>query len=97
MSAAAQNKGQKLKLAVAEKFDAFVRARSNNARGWASATNVDVVDWLCSLDSQGGGTKAVHDAGCVAVSSDSLERCLADSDCARRQRAGARIPYACPR
>ena len=87
MSAAAQNKGQKRKLVVADKFDAFMRARSNNARGWVSATTVDVVDWLCYLDSQGGGTKAVHDARCVAVGSDSLEHCLADSGCAKRYAA----------
>ena len=80
--ATARNGGQKRKLAVSEKFDAFMRTRSKQARGWSSATNADVVDWLCYLDSHGGGTKAVHSAECAAVGSKSLDRCSPGSTCA---------------
>jgi len=85
--ATARNGGQKRKLAVSEKFDAFMRTRSKQARGWSSATNADVVDWLCYLDSHGGGTKAVHSAECAAVGSKSLDRCSPGSTCATRYAA----------
>ena len=64
-----------------------MRARSDQTRGWASATNVDVLDWLCCLDTQGGGTKAVHAADCAAVGSNTLEGCTPGSGCAKRYAA----------
>ena len=40
-----------------------------------------MLDWLCWLDSHGGGTKAVHSADCNAVGSKSLDRCRPGSAC----------------
>jgi len=79
--ATAHNVGQKRKLVVSDKFDAFIHTRSRQARGWASATNEDVLDWLCWLGSHGGGTKAVHSADCVAAGSKSLVGCSQGSTC----------------
>ena len=79
--ATSHNAGQKRKLRVSDKFDAFISARSTQARGWASATNQDVLDGLCWLDSHDGGTKAVHSPNCAAVGPESLERCSPGSSC----------------
>ena len=85
--ATTHNVRQKRKLAVSEKFDAFKRTRSNQARGRSSATNEDVLDWLCWLDSHGGGTKAVDSTDCAAVGSKSLERCSPGRTCITRYAA----------
>ena len=44
---------------VADKSDAFFRARTSDERGWMTATEVGVFEWLCWLDSHGNGTKLV--------------------------------------
>ena len=85
---AAQNAGRKRKVAVADQIDAFVRTRSRQLRHWTGADTDDVVDWLCWSDTQGGGTKAVHDADCPAVGTTTLERCPTESTCAKRCAAG---------
>ena len=80
-SATTHNAGQKRKRVVLDKFDAFIRTRSLQARGWERATNDDVLDRLCWLGSHGGGTKAVHSADCAAVGSKSLVGCSQGSTC----------------
>lgn len=79
--------GQKRKRVVADKFDEFMMTRSNGIRGWESATDVDVLEWLCWLDSQGDGTKTVHAADCSAIGSGSMEQCQPGSACAKRYAA----------
>lgn len=64
-----------------------MRTRSKQTRGRASATNEDVLHWLCWLDSQGGGTKAVHDADCAAVGFKTLKRSLPGSGSAKHSAA----------
>ena len=49
--------GQQRKCRVADNFDAFLRAQTSNKRGWMTATDVDVFEWLCWLDSHGNDTK----------------------------------------
>ena len=94
--ATSHNAGQKRKLRVSDKFDAFISARSTQAWGWASATNQDVLDWLCWLDPHEGGTKVVHSPNCAAVGSESLERCSPGSSrdshyAAQNLRQGVRV------
>ena len=48
---------QQRKYRVADSFDAFLRARTSHERGWMTAADVDVFEWLCWLDSYGNGTK----------------------------------------
>ena len=85
--ASANTAGQRRKSAVADKFDAFLRAHTAGSRGWESATDADVHDWLCWLDSHGNGTKVVHAVDCVAIGSNSLDSCSAGSTCAKRYAA----------
>ena len=44
--------GQVRKRRVADLFEAFMRASSGGSRGWSEATPDD---WLCYLDTHGGG------------------------------------------
>ena len=62
---------QQRKCRVADNFDAFLRGRTSNERGWITATDVDVFEWLCWLDSHGNGTKLVHAVTCPGVGLDS--------------------------
>lgn len=48
--------GQVRKRRVADLFEAFMRAVSDGRRGWSEATPDNVFDWLCYLDTHGGGT-----------------------------------------
>ena len=70
-AALAGTAGQQRKSRVADNFDGFVRARTSNVRGWQTATDVDVLEWLCWLDSHGNGAKLVHSASCPGVGLDS--------------------------
>ena len=69
------------KCRVADNFDAFIRARTSNERGWVNATDVDVFEWLCWLDSHGNGTELVHAVTCrgwngtVARNADQGTKC----------------------
>lgn len=78
---------QQRKCAVADKFDAFLRAHTDGMRGWESATDVDVQDWLCWLDSHGNGTKVVHAVDCPEIGSTSMATCSKESTCAKRYAA----------
>lgn len=60
LAAVANTTGQQRKSSVADNFDGFVRARTQCGRGWKTATDVEVFECLCWLDSQGRGTKLVH-------------------------------------
>ena len=86
---AAQNAGRKRKVAVADHFDAFFRTRSKQLRDSTGADTDDDMDWLCWSDTQGGGTKAVHDSDCPAVGTTTLERCPTGSTCAKRYAASS--------
>ena len=61
-----------------------MRARTSNVRGWQTATDVDVLEWLCWLDSHGNGTKRVHIARCPGVGSDSDSQCRPGGRCKKR-------------
>ena len=66
---------QQQKCQVADNFDAILRARTSNERGWMNATDVDVFVWLCWLDSHGNGTKLVHAVSCPGLGLDSSVQC----------------------
>lgn len=81
--------GQRQKCRAADSFDEFLLARTAGARGWESATDVDVFEWLCWLDSHGRGTKWVHVTSCAGIGSDSTQLCEEGRGCARRYAAGS--------
>lgn len=81
--------GQQRKSSVADNFNGFVRVRSGNARGWKTATDVDVFEWLCWLDSHGNGTKLVHAPVCPGVGTDSSTHCKLGGKCAKRYGAAS--------
>ena len=76
-AAMAERPGQRPKSKIADDFDAFLLARSGRGRGWTTATDDDVFDWACFVDSQGHGATWVHDRSCPGVG-------LADGAHARR-------------
>ena len=85
----AERPGQKRKSKIADDFDAFLLVRSGGRRGWATATDDDVFDWACFLDSQGHGTTWVHDRSCPGVGIADGGACRPDSGCAKRYAAGS--------
>ena len=72
---------------MADQFDTFVRELPHDIRGWESATDVDVFDWLCWLDSHGKGTKVVHSPNCLAVGDTATSNCSLGDSCPRRYAA----------
>ena len=76
--------GQVRKSRVADEFDAFVLVVSAGSRGWQTATLDDVFNFLCFLDTQGKGTKMVHEASCPGVGHAGDDTCLTGSSCAKR-------------
>jgi len=81
--------GQKQKIRAADSSDEFLRARTEGRRGWASGADVDVLECMCWLDSQGRGTKGVHTTDCRGIGTDSDARCNAGLGCARHYAAGS--------
>ena len=79
--------GQLRKSRVADEFDAFVLVISAGCRGWTTATPNDLFDFLCYLDTQGKGTKMVHEASCPGVGRVGDDECPEGSLCARRDAA----------
>ena len=67
--------GQQRKSKIADYFDAFLLAYSDGHRGWETATDNDVFEWCCYLDSQGRGTTWVHDSSCPEAGSTGGEAC----------------------
>ena len=67
--------GQQRKSKMTDDFDTFVLAYSDGKRGWETATDNDVLDWCCYLDSQGRGPTWNHDASCPQVWSTRGEAC----------------------
>ena len=76
--------GQARKSRVADEFDAFVLVGSAGSRGWQTATLDDAFNFLCFLDTQGKGTKMVHEASCPGVGHAGDDTCLTGSSCAKR-------------
>ena len=76
--------GQIRKDVVATQFDLFLRSYSAGARGWLQGQPDDVVNWFCYLDSQGRGTKLVHEIECPGVGLRGRDRCLPGAACAKR-------------
>lgn len=70
LAAVANTTGHQRKSSVADNFNGFVRARKDGVRGWKTATDVDLFEWLFWLDSQGNGTKLVHATTCPGVGTD---------------------------
>ena len=83
MLAMAGRAGQKRKRRVADLFDDFLRSFSGGRRGWSDGTPDDVFDWLCFLDSHGGGTKWVHQRTCPGLGLENASACEADSACGK--------------
>lgn len=55
---------------VALEFDRFLRSISASTRNWSQATDQNMVDGMCSLDTQGEGTTvAVHTPMCSGFGS----------------------------
>lgn len=85
----ANRPGEVRKAQVVQKFDAFLRSYTNGLRGWEEATPDDIFDWLCYLDSQGQGTKVVHNRSCPGVGTDDESACdPGDPVCGKRYAAG---------
>ena len=57
LAAMVERAGQRRKSKITDDFDAFLLVRSGGRRGWATATDDDVFDWACFIDSQGHGTR----------------------------------------
>ena len=57
------------------------------SRGWTAVTPGDVIDLLCYLDTQGKGTKMVHEACCPGVGRGGDDACREGSSCAKRYAA----------
>ncbi|CAN0042059.1 unnamed protein product, partial [Pylaiella littoralis] len=87
LSAMARRAGQVRKGKIAKDFHAFALAFSHGRRGWDAATPDDVFNWLCFLDSQGNGTKVVHDRSCPGVGSPATADCSVASPCPKRYAA----------
>ncbi|CAN0564276.1 unnamed protein product, partial [Ectocarpus sp. 12 AP-2014] len=85
----ANRPGQQRKSRVADEFDSFVLSLSDNRRGWKTATDSDVLDWCCYLDSQGHGTTLVHAPSCPHVGSATKIGCPSGCGCATRYAAGS--------
>ena len=76
--------GQLRKNRVADEFDAFVLVISAGCWCWTTATPDDWFDFLCYLDTEGKGTKMVHEASCPGVGRAGDDACREGSLCARR-------------
>ena len=79
--------GQQRNSWVANEFDAVVLVISAGCRGWTTAAPDDLFDFLCYLDTQGKGTKMVHEASCPGVGRVGDDECRKGSRCARRYAA----------
>ena len=89
LSAASNRRAQQRKCAVADGFDAFILSATEQRRGWKQASDRDVFDYLCFLDTQGSGTKWVHDRACPGVGTTHGRDCLPNSPCAKRYAAAS--------
>lgn len=79
--------GQQRKCKMADDLDAFIRAHSEGFRGWDLATDEDVLDWCCFLDSHGNSTTWVHHASCPNVGSRPTANCPTSVNCAKQYAA----------
>ena len=88
-TAMAGRAGQIRKDKMAGDFDLFLRTLTSGQRGWESATPDDVFDWLCYLDTQGNGTKLVHDRSCPGVGTSDETACAPGGACGKRYAAAS--------
>lgn len=72
---------------VADYFDAFLRARTNDDRGWQTAPDVDVLECLFSFDSHGNSSNMVHVLTFPRVRLDDILRCSSGGRCRKRYAA----------
>ena len=79
--------GELQKLKVADEFHAFVLAYSAGSSIWTTATADDLFDFRYFRDTQGKGTKMVHEASCPGVGRAGDDKCREESSCARRHAA----------
>ena len=86
-AAVTERPGQRRKSKIADDFDAFLLAWSGGRRGWATATDEDVFDWACFLNSRGHGATWVHDRSCPGVGLSDEGTRLPGSGCAKRYAA----------
>ena len=82
--------GQVRKSTEAGESETCVLVVSAGSRGWQTATADDGFTFLCFLDTQGKGTKTVHEASCPGVGHDGDDTCLTGSSCAKRYVAKSR-------
>ncbi len=75
--------GQVRKRRAADLFGMFMRSITDDRRGWTEATPDDVFDWLCYLDTHGGGTKWVHDRLCPRLGLDHGDACPQGGSCGK--------------
>lgn len=88
-TALGETTGEQRKCRVAEYFDAFLRTRTSNEKGWQTATDVDVLEWVCWLDSHGNGIKLVRVVTCPGVGLDDSSLCSNDGRCGKRYAAAS--------
>lgn len=89
LSTMSSRRAQQRKCTVADEFDAFVLSASGQRRGRRQASDQDVFDYLCFLDTQGGGTKWVHERTCPGVGTRNDTQCLPGSECAKHYAAAS--------
>lgn len=64
-------------------FDKFLKSTSTGAQSWTVATDDNVVDRLCCLDTQGAGITVVHKPACSEFGYKHWDACIQTLGCAR--------------
>lgn len=77
------------KYRVAAEFDRFIHAISSSARNGTQATDHDVVDWLCFLDTQRDGIAVVHTSACAEFGAKAWGKCSRTLGCVKRYAIGS--------
>ena len=81
--------GELRKHKVVLDFDAFLKSTPTGAQSWIVATDEDVVNWLCFLDTHGNGTTVVHQHGCQEFGTKHWGSCSRTLGCTTRYAAAS--------
>lgn len=84
LAALARKVGQQREYRVADDFSAILPTRTNVERGWETATDVDVFQWLCWLDSYDNGTTLAHVVAFSRKGLDDSAQCSSGGRCRKR-------------
>ena len=76
--------GPRHKKKTGDDFDACIQASSRGRKDWTTATDEDVFDWCCVLDSQRNGATWVHDSFCPRAGITHEDACPPGGDYTKR-------------